>query len=99
MLVSCGHPLCELIGDEACSLATHRSRGCRPGAFARSITPEVFAEVRTLLDTIATGERTAAARLAQIVRREAMEERNLLAHARDDEPELAERLAPLLRRR
>jgi hypothetical protein len=98
--VSCRHALCELIGG-ACSLATHRSRGCTPGRFEKSIAPEVFDEVRTLLAAIgaATADsRTAAIRLAQIVRREAMDEHNLLAHARDEDPELAEKLAPLLAR-
>ncbi len=61
--------------------------------------PPVFDEVRALLTAIAAGDRDAAIRLAAIVRREAREDRNLLAHARDDEPELAARLAELLVRR
>jgi hypothetical protein len=101
--VTCRHPLCELIGG-ACSLATHRSRGCRPNAFAKSVAPDVFVEVRALLAVIDPETRTeqsqlAATRLAQIVRREALEERNLIAHAREDEPELAEPLARLCARR
>ena len=59
----------------------------------------MFDEVRTLLTAIAMGDRDAAIRLAAIVRREAREDRNLLAHARDEEPELAARLAELLVRR
>lgn len=47
----------------------------------------------------ATGDRDAAIRLAAIVRREAREDRNLIAQARDDEPELAAQLAELLVRR
>jgi hypothetical protein len=56
----------------------------------------LFDEVRALLAAIATGDRDAAVRLAAIVRREAREDRNLLAQASDDEPELAPRLAELL---
>lgn len=98
--MSCGHLLCELIDNCTCSIAIHRSRGCRPGVFAKSVAPEVFEEVRTLLAAIDPDARTeqtrlAATRLAQIIRREAMDERNLLAHAREDEPELAAALAPL----
>lgn len=61
--------------------------------------PAVFDEVRALLAAIAAGERDAAIRLAAIVRREARDDRNLLAHARSDEPELAAQLAELLVRR
>jgi hypothetical protein len=99
--VTCRHALCELIGGD-CSLATHRSRGCTPGRFERSIAPEIFDEVRTLLaaiDAATDDSRTAAIRLAQIVRREALEDRHLLAHARDEEPDLAEPLARLCTRR
>ena len=98
-MVSCRHPLCELIGDGACSIASGRSRGCTPGLAAKMIDPAVFDEVRTLLAAIATGDRDAAIRLAAIVRREAREDRSLLAHARDEEPELAAQLAELLLRR
>jgi hypothetical protein len=97
--MSCQHPLCELIGDAGCSIASGRSRGCTPGIAAPTIDPAVFDEVRTLLPAIATRDRDAAVRLAAIVRREAREDRNLLAQARDDDPELAERLAVVLVRR
>jgi len=90
----CGHPLCELIGG-ACSLATNRSRGCRPQLAARELAPEVLAEVRELLGAIERRERPAAVRLAQIIRREALDNRNLLALARDEDPELPAALAPL----
>ena len=96
---SCRHPICELIGDGECSIASGRSRGCTPGLAAKTIDPAVFDEVRRLLVEIATGDRNAAIRLGVIVRREAREDRNLLAHARDDEPELAGQLAQLLVRR
>ena len=75
------------------------SRGCTPGLAAKAVDPAVFDEVRVLLAAIATGDRDAAVRLAAIVRREARDDRNLLSHARDDEPELAPRLADLLVRR
>lgn len=93
----CSHRLCEIIGG-ACSLATHRSRGCRPGLWPRTVAPEVFDEVRALVAVVEV-ERAAAVRLAQIVRREASEDRPLLAHARSDEPELADALARLIARR
>jgi hypothetical protein len=96
---SCRHPLCELIGDGTCSLDAGRSRGCTPGLAARTIDPAVFDEARTLLDAIERRDRAAAVRLAAIVRREAREDRNLLAQARDDDPDLAPRLAELLVRR
>ena len=96
---SCRHPICELIGDAGCSIASGRSRGCTPGISAKTIDPSVFEEVRALLSKIEEGDRDAATRLAAIVRREARDDRNLLAHARDDEPELAPRLAALLVRR
>jgi hypothetical protein len=66
---------------------------------ARTIEAAVFDEVRTLLAAVATGQRDAAIRLAAIVRREAREDRNLLAQAHDDAPELARQLADLLVRR
>ena len=99
MASSCRHPICELIGDEACTISAGRSRGCTPGLAAKTIAPAVFDEVRALLPAIATGDREAALRLAAIVRREARDDRNLLAHARDDAPELAPELAELLVRR
>src|SRR5262245_55895036 len=98
--VSCRHPLCEVIGG-ACSLATNRSRGCTPGIAAKTVAPEVFDEVGALVaiidplfsspDPAVRDERVraAAARLAQIIRREALDNRNLVALARDEEPELA----------
>jgi hypothetical protein len=99
----CGHLLCELI-DGSCSLATGRSRGCRPGLASKTVAPEVFDEVRALLAVIdpevrdARG-RAAAVRLAEIIRREAREDRQLLAIARIEEPELAPALARLCLRR
>jgi hypothetical protein len=98
-MASCRHPICELIGDETCSIASGRSRGCSPVLAAKTIAPSVFDEVRELLAAITTGDRDAAIRLAAIVRREAREDRNLLTHARDDEPEVAQQLAELLLRR
>ena len=99
VLSSCRHPLCELLGDGECAITAGRSRGCTPGLAAKTIDPAVYDEVRTLLAEIATRDRQAALRLAAIVRREAREDRNLLALARDDEPELAGELAKLLVRR
>jgi len=93
--MSCRHPLCELIGDGTCSVASGRSRGCTPG-IAKEFDPAVFDEVRALLPAIAKGDRGSAIRLAAIVRREALEGRNLLALARDEDPELAPELQPLL---
>lgn len=103
MTPACGHLLCELVGG-TCSLATGRSRGCRPGVFAREVAPEVFDEVRALVAVIDPEVRSeqvhaAAVRLAQIVRREAREDRHLIAHARSDEPELAPALERLCLRR
>jgi hypothetical protein len=93
----CEHPLCKIIGG-ACSLATRRSRGCRPNVASKDVAPEVLDEVRQLLGVIATGDRAAAIRLAAIVRREALEDRNLLAIVTSDEPDLAIALAQLTRR-
>ena len=93
---TCRHPLCELIADGGCSIVSGRSRGCTPVLAAKTIDPAVFDEVRALLAAIATGDRKAAIRLAAIVRREARDDRNLLAQASDDEPELAAQLAELL---
>jgi hypothetical protein len=99
----CGHLLCELIG-RACSLATGRSRGCRPNLGSRTVAPEVVDEVRELLvviDPDVRDERVhrAAVRLAEIMRREALDDRPLLAYARIEEPELAPALARLCSRR
>jgi hypothetical protein len=96
---TCRHAICELIGEDVCSIASSRSRGCTPGSAAKTIDATTFDEVRALLTAIATGDRDAAIRLAAIVRREAREDRHLLAQARDDEPELAAQLAGLLVRR
>jgi hypothetical protein len=103
MSPDCRHLLCELIGD-SCSLATNRSRGCRPGLASKDVAPAVFDEVRRLvavIDPRARDERvrSAAARLAQLVRREALDDRNLVALARDEDPDLAEALAELCVRR
>lgn len=95
----CRHRICEVIGGDACSIAAGRTRGCTPALVAKTIDAGVLDEVRALLPAIATGDRDAAVRLAAIVRREAREDRNLLAHARSDEPELAAQLAGLLVRR
>src|SRR5437764_107440 len=94
--MSCRHPLCELIGGP-CSLASGRSRGCTPGLAAKQTAPEVFDELRRLVAAIAPTEqgRAAAARLAEIVRREARDDRNVIVQARDEEPELATALARL----
>lgn len=99
----CGHLLCELIGG-SCSLATGRSRGCRPGLTSKTVATDVFDEVRELLAVIDPDvrdgrARPAAVRLAKIIRREALEDRNLIAQARDEEPELAPALERLCRRR
>jgi len=66
---------------------------------AKSFAPEVLDEVRTLLalidpDVRDDRVRTAAARLAAIIRREALADRHVLACARIEEPELV----PLLER-
>jgi len=104
MPTSCGHLLCALIDDGTCGLATGRSRGCRPGVFAREIAPAVLDEVRALLavidpDAPSAPGHAAAVRLAAIVRREAREDRHLVAHARIDEPELAPAIERLCLRR
>jgi hypothetical protein len=99
----CGHLLCELI-DRSCSLATGRSRGCRPNLVSKIVAPEVVEEVRALLAVIDPDVRDervhkAAVRLAEIMRREARDDRHLLAYARIEEPELAPALARLCLRR
>lgn len=100
-MTDCGHPLCELIGDGSCSIATWRSRGCRPGLYSPTVAPEVFDEVRTLVARIEAGGdvKAAAIRFAEIIRREAREDRNLVVLARDDEPDLAPALSRLCMRR
>ncbi len=103
MSSACAHVLCELVGG-ACVLAVGRSRGCGARPATRTIEPEVFDEVRALLAAIdpdvrdAAG-REAAARLAAIIRREALEERHVLAQARTDEPDLVPALERLCLRR
>lgn len=101
--IDCGHLLCELI-DGSCSLATGRSRGCRPNLASKTIAPDVLEEVRALLAVIDPDVRDervqkAAVRLAAIMRREARDDRPLLAYARIEEPELAPALARLCVRR
>jgi hypothetical protein len=103
MRADCGHLLCELIAGP-CSLATARSRGCRPNVTAREVAPAVFDEVRALLAAIDPAvadepTRARAVRLAAIIRREALDGRYLLGQARIDEPELAPALERLVRRR
>ncbi len=103
MAGACTHLLCELIGGD-CSIAINRSGGCHSSLWTKTVAPEVFDEVRALLAAIDPSARTdaghaAAVRLAQIVRAEALEQRNLLTHAREDDPQLADVLAPLLVRR
>lgn len=98
----CRHLLCDIIGGP-CSLATGRSRGCRPGLTSKVVEPDVFDEVRGLLTTIDPDVRVgashaAAVRLAEIIRREAREDRHLLGLARIDEPELAPALQRLCSR-
>jgi hypothetical protein len=88
----------------SCRLATGRSRGCRPNLGSKIVAPEIVEEVRALLAVIdpeARDERVhaAAVRLAEIMRREARDDRPLLAYARIEEPELAPALARLCLRR
>jgi hypothetical protein len=102
-MTACGHPLCELIGG-SCSLATGRSRGCRPGLASKTVEPDVFEEVRALVTAIDLEHpderaREAAVRLAAIIRREARDDRLLVVIARTDEPDLAPALARLCLRR
>jgi hypothetical protein len=96
----CGHLLCEIIGG-SCSLAAHRSRGCRPNLTSAELAPEVIDEVRQLVGMIESNSadvREAAVRLAVIIRREALEDRNVIALVSSDEPDLARDLARLCRR-
>jgi hypothetical protein len=94
---TCGHGLCALIGG-GCSIVIVRTRGCRRNVNAHETSPEVLDEVRTLIARIgADRDREAAVRLAQIVRREALDDRNLLAIARGDELDFADALAALVR--
>jgi hypothetical protein len=93
----CRHLLCERIGG-ACSLATNRSRGCRPNVTTKQVAAGIFDEVRALLARL-DRDPPAAVRLAQLIRREALDNRNLVALARDEDPELADALAALCVRR
>ena len=98
-VIDCGHLLCNIIdGNRTCSIATGRSRGCTPGIAAKTIAPEVFEEVRALLAVVDT-DPAAAVRLAEIIRREARDDRHVLAHARTDEPDLVPDLERLCLRR
>ncbi len=103
MTTDCGHRLCEII-DAGCSIATGRSRGCTPSLSSKVIAPEELDEVRALLATIdpeqpSEDARLAAVRLAEIIRREARDDRHVLALVRIDEPELAPALERLCVRR
>ncbi|MFT3695642.1 MAG: hypothetical protein QM831_21070 [Kofleriaceae bacterium] len=86
---SCGHPLCALIGGEACSIAVTRSRGCRPNVIEREVD---FDGIRA---AIAGAEWV---RLAQLIRREMMDGRNVVALARAEELEFTDELVRLTRR-
>lgn len=102
-MTDCGHLLCDLI-DDSCSIASGRSRGCTPSLSSKDIAPEVLEEVRALLARIDPAQhnhdtRAAAVRLAEIIRREARDDRHVLAHMRIDEPELAPALERLCLRR
>ena len=94
----CGHHLCELIGG-ACSLTVTRSRGCRPNLTSRDVAANVIDQVRALVARVTGGDREAAVELARIIRREALDERNLVAIARRDELDFADALAALCVRR
>lgn len=94
--MACRHRLCALIGG-ACSIVITRSRGCRPNITSPETSSALLDEVRTLIVAIEEGDRAAAVRLAQIVRREALDDRNVLAVARRDELDFADALASLVR--
>ena len=106
---ACRHPLCALIGG-GCSLAAGVSRGCRAGPRPeRAIAPEVIDRVGALLVALdparpagpdGAARQAAAIELAQLIRREARADRNLLVLARTEElePELGARLEALCRR-
>ncbi len=101
-MTPCGHPLCALI-EGPCSLAVSVGRGCRSGPGpSRVIAAAVFDEVAALvaiIDRSAADDRPrariAATRLAEIIRREARDDRHVLAMARADELELVPSLARL----
>jgi len=94
--VACAHRLCGLIGG-ACSIAITRSRGCRPNITSPETAPALLDEVRTLIAAIEICDRDAAVRLAQIVRREALDDRNVLAAVRREDLDFADALASLVR--
>jgi len=103
---SCGHPLCALIGGP-CSLALSVSRGCRSGPGpSRVIADAIFDEVAMLVEAIdralaadrAADARAPATRLAELIRREARDDRHVLAMARADEVEFVASLARLCAR-
>jgi hypothetical protein len=64
----------------------------------KAVEPEVFDEIRALLPSVET-RADAARRLAEIIRREARSDRNVITLARDEEPELASALERLCLRR
>lgn len=97
-MADCGHPLCALIGG-TCSITAGRSRGCTPGLAPKTIAPEVFDEIRALVPRVEAADRAAAVRLAEIIRREARDDRSVLALARTDEPDLVPALERLCLRR
>jgi hypothetical protein len=96
--MSCAHRLCDLIGG-TCSLTVSRSRGCRPNLVSRDVAPDVIDQVRVLVTKVQSGDRPSAVELARIVRREALDERNLVAIARRDDLDFADALAALCVRR
>jgi hypothetical protein len=81
----------------ACSLVVTRSRGCRPNVTSKEVADEVIEEVRGLVAAV-DRDRAAAVRLAQIIRRETLDDRNLVALARSDELDFADALARLVGR-
>lgn len=81
-----------------CSLATRRSRGCRPNVTSRELAPAILDEVRALVAKVEARDVEAAVRLAAIVRREALDDRNLIALIDDEDAALGARLARLCRR-
>jgi hypothetical protein len=67
---------------------------------SRELAPGTLDEVRALIARIEDQRDVeAAVRLAVLVRREALDDRNLIALVRDDEPDLAPALARLCLRR
>ena len=95
-MAACAHGLCAAIGGGACSVAALRSRGCTPGQLAATTDPAILDEVERIVPAAAAGDRAAAIRLAQIVRREALDGRNLLGQVRAEELACADALARLI---